>query len=1025
MYWNVQGLYSKFNEIGSYLNEFELIILSETWIEKNNTQNLEQYLPKTYIWKWTHAKRENVKGRAIGGNLLGIRNTIEFKNFWDCPEKCVTTVEIKIKCEWWKIIAVYNRSGLLDIRSTLLEQLENNKGQRCLLMGDLNCRIGTLGGKFENSEGELLPRNTKDKFHNKEGEIWVDLLDEYGLTILNGNINGDFEGEFTHIDYKSESVIDYGAANDIAWSEIDSFIIGNMECSDHFPLEITLKESCCEIKLETKLVQQWKDKDKSKYTEAMSKTDNRETEDWNIIKDNMWKNTPKRKIKNQNSVPKSRWFDRECYEARQKVKHMGVKAKQDQKMWIEYKREKRYYKNLIKCKKSIFNSRYKEELKNIKNINQAWSFIKKQRTKTSEYPKPADIANHFMSLLEGHEAPNLVGNIDTVNKEFVGLSWSEFNSHISKLKLNKASGDDQLKAEAIIYADKVTKGNIKAIMEKCLNGQSIPENWRDSIIWPIHKKGSKTNAENYRGIAIGNAIYKLYANIVNSRLENFIESQNILPDTQNGFRKLRSTTDNIYILNHIINSKLHNGKKIYAFFVDFKSAFDTIDRSLLFKKLEKLNVPEYIIGAIKDLYRRTPFKVQDRRFYTERGLKQGCPLSPLLFAIYISDLEKTLRNYQSGGIVIGKQKVFSLAYADDLVILSERKEDMREMMELLSRYTKRKALTINKAKSQIVVFSRGGRKTKEAWGLDGSRITEVSSFKYLGFTFQANGKYTKHIEDMAANGKRRVAEVWGIGHRKFEDNFSIRMEMFKSLILPAITYGAEITGWSEWESIELTQRRYLRWILGLDRGTRKAVLMEETKTSPMYIETGVKAMKYEERIRNSPCLILRECLIEVHKGLKNNWTDMRSKYCNRNGWAVEEVNAALSRGESVWHPLMMRDMECWQQLQFNRLQSSHYRFLQTSRVPWYLQRGRNVRLIARFRCGNEERGRDKWGTDHRCRICGEAIETVDHLRESCCPDQRNYTSLLNERGNGEGWMRRVLNARKAKQMSNEVQIIVN
>ena len=78
-----------------------------------------------------------------------------------------------------------------------------------------------------------------------------------------------------------------------------------------------------------------------------------------------------------------------------------------------------------------------------------------------------------------------------------------------------------------------------------------------------------------------------------------------------------------------------------------------------------------------------------------------------------------------------------------------------------------------------------------------------------------------------------------------------------------------------------------------------------------------------------------------------------------------------------------------------------------------------------MKCGNEERGRDKWGTDHQCRICGEAIETVDHLRESCCPDQRNYTGLLNERGNGEGWMRRVLNARKAKQMSNEVQIIVN
>ena len=161
--------------------------------------------------------------------------------------------------------------------------------------------------------------------------------------------------------------------------------------------------------------------------------------------------------------------------------------------------------------------------------------------------------------------------------------------------------------------------------------------------------------------------------------------------------------------------------------------------------------------------------------------------------------------------------------------------------------------------------------------------------------------------------------------------------MFKSQLFAAITYGAEITGWKEWDCLELAQRRYLRWILGLERGTRKAILMEETKSTPIYIETGAIAMKYEERIQNSPCHILRECLLEVYNGSKTPWTELREKYCRRNGWAAEEINLAHIRMESVWTTLMTRDLDCFHQLKYNKISLSNYRFLQTDHLPWYLQ----------------------------------------------------------------------------------------
>lgn len=122
------------------------------------------------------------------------------------------------------------------------------------------------------------------------------------------------------------------------------------------------------------------------------------------------------------------------------------------------------------------------------------TYIKKQRkTKSSEVPTSSELINHFTTLLEGHRSPSMLGNVLIVSEEVKELTWNEFESHLNKLKLKKAAGADQLKAEAFIYGDMNTKGHLKEMLERCLNGQPLPEEWRHSTIWPIHKKRLKTN----------------------------------------------------------------------------------------------------------------------------------------------------------------------------------------------------------------------------------------------------------------------------------------------------------------------------------------------------------------------------------------------------------------------------------------------------------------------------------------------------------------------------------------------------
>jgi len=144
-----------------------------------------------------------------------------------------------------------------------------------------------------------------------------------------------------------------------------------------------------------------------------------------------------------------------------------------------------------------------------------------------------------------------------------------------------------------------------------------------------------------------------------------IEEKGILNDTQNGYRKGRSAIDNIYVINTAVEAELKKDKgKLYAFFSDLKAAFDTVDRSLLYDKMKKLGIREEQINAIRNIYNETSNVVKinnltSEPFWITVGLKQGCPLSPILFALYTADLENVMQKGQAGGAIIGRKKVYT------------------------------------------------------------------------------------------------------------------------------------------------------------------------------------------------------------------------------------------------------------------------------------------------------------------------------------------------------------------------------
>lgn len=146
------------------------------------------------------------------------------------------------------------------------------------------------------------------------------------------------------------------------------------------------------------------------------------------------------------------------------------------------------------------------------------------------------------------------------------------------------------------------------------------------------------------------------------------------------------TIDNVYVLNYVINRQLGREKKVVAMFVDLKAAFDSVDRGVLYSAMRERGIREELIERVKEVYRETKSRVKiggelGGNFWTARGVKQGCLMSPMVFNIVIADLEKEMGKVKWGGVRVGERKIYTLAYADDIVLLAEEEDGMRSMLE--------------------------------------------------------------------------------------------------------------------------------------------------------------------------------------------------------------------------------------------------------------------------------------------------------------------------------------------------------
>lgn len=179
-------------------------------------------------------------------------------------------------------------------------------------------------------------------------------------------------------------------------------------------------------------------------------------------------------------------------------------------------------------------------------------------------------------------------------------------------------------------------------------------------------------------------------------------------------------------------------------------------------------------------------------FWTEMGVRQGCPLSPTLFNAYVADSEEEMRKGQVGGIVIGNRKIWTLIYADDIVLIADREEELKNMLRRFGKWLARKKMDLSAEKTKVLVFEKWKGKADREWKWGEEVIEEVKKMKYLGYILQKNENAERYIGERNRRAILAMRITWSLG--TFKDDYRRRMSMFESLVHSVALFRAEAWG---------------------------------------------------------------------------------------------------------------------------------------------------------------------------------------------------------------------------------------
>ena len=476
-------------------------------------------------------------------------------------------------------------------------------------------------------------------------------------------------------------------------------------------------------------------------------------------------------------------------------------------------------------------------------------------------------ARNFLSAHKVVFKPLEQDKQETEDKHYMlrEINVLEITKTLQKCRNRSAPGEDQISYFILKNLDRENLSNIALIYNSCLKTGYFPNAWKQAKVVMLPKPGKDlTKPTSYRPISLLPAMGKIFERIVASRLSAFLEKVDYFDENQAGFRKKRSTVDQLFKLSQSVSTALKKHKKAVGVFLDVEKAFDAVWLEGLKYKLGRpeIGIPTKMIRLLSSFLTNRHLRVHQNSAISNKielkaGTPQGSALSPLLFIFYVNDTPKP-----PPGVLISK-------FADDMAAWAIQKQEKRaekliqKHLDSLSEWCNKWKIKLNPSKTQVGLFTNSNNTKEITLNLGRVPLTVSNEIKFLGQTFDRKLTWRHHIDNVRHRMWLRINAIKAISGRNLGMQSKTLIHLYKMWIRPIALYGAPAyysAAKTHINKIQVIQNSALRIALRRTRRTHIEDLHQEGSLTPLKAEAVRSSHRFIEKKVDD--ILIQRLLIE-------------------------------------------------------------------------------------------------------------------------------------------------------------------
>ena len=433
------------------------------------------------------------------------------------------------------------------------------------------------------------------------------------------------------------------------------------------------------------------------------------------------------------------------------------------------------------------------------------------------------------------------------------LTKKELKQALRRIKLKKAPGPDKIHGEMLKRLGAKGKDVLLQLINATWKKGQVPRAWKTAHIIPIPKKGKDHKlASSFRPISLTSCVGKIAERMINQRLYWYLETTNNLGKNQAGFRKGKSTVDQLFRLTQKVHDGFQGKKHTLAVFVDLQQAYDRVWRKGLLMKLKDM-------GVHGNLYNWIKFYLTDRTIQTkvndaisskevlEEGLPQGSCLSSTLFLVFIKDLEDVISSENT-------------LYADDLTLwathldLSIAISEIRRNLKRLEIFCEKWKIKISEPKTVYTIFTKSHKIAKEKiiLKINKKELQKEQNPTYLGVQLDRQLTLKQHIENLKSKSTKRLRLLKKLATTEWGSDKATLRSLYLGYVRSSLEYGAALMtscSAANLKQLDRIQNSAVRFISGGMRSTPTSACEVHADIGPLGLRRGKATMELYEKCK--------------------------------------------------------------------------------------------------------------------------------------------------------------------------------